>query len=303
LDISDDSEQIVLVWDASSLLDVELKEKENVYCCDRNVLHQLYSKMLLAIVCKYNGTEKLNEVKIKSKQNYLYFKEKTKQKNYSLVCGMGPSLKNNEEKIKTILSDCVTFVCNDYYRVETDIIPDAYVLQDRDYLESEKDSLISIIKYVIKNRIYLFVAESWVSVIEEQYPEISPLIIGLKPMVEGIYIISEEQLKYRNYTNVVPAMVLPVASGIKDVVYIIGCDGRNNETWEHSDGRIAVWTDDNPETKKFLKMDNIESFSEYDDVVNRMYREFMCYAENKGISFVSLVHSNFSEIDKRYGGI
>lgn len=300
-EISDKS--LILIWDVSRLRDKEILAHKNAYCCDSTILYHLYPKMMMAIMEIVNQ-ELSTSLKEQSKKNYLDLKKKCERKKYSLVCGMGPSFNANQEQLKTIEIDSFNIVCNNFYNVDTEIIPTAYAVHDYDYCDLLRNQLDEIIDYVIKNKVYFFVPYNWLYFLDSKDVRLKKLLIGLTPLDEEKNIVTEDRMMYKNYDNVVPAMLLPIAAGINRKVCIIGCDGKNKAgQWEHSDGELVEEFDVEKATKHkkiFLKLDGINNRDEYEEKLNDMYKDYFEYAEEKNIDIVALAPSNYKEINKRF---
>lgn len=291
------SNDIVLVWDVEKIFDKEIANCDNIYCCDSSVVYHLYPRMIMAIaeIVNKNLTEKLEE---RSRENYLKLKEKCKDKNNALVCGMGPSFKENEEKIKKILPSSISIVCNTFYNVETDIIPMVYAMQDYDYCHLQRYQLEEIKNYIVKNKVFLFVPYNWLYLMDSSDKYLNELIIGLHPLDEQNNIVNENSMSYKDYANVVPAMLFSIAAGLNKNIYVVGCDGKNKSgKWEHSDGKID---EKFKRDKVFLQHDEADNWTEYEKAIDLMYEEFFKYAENKGIAFKVLTKSNYLQLQKRY---
>lgn len=291
-----DDKTLILVWDSMHLLDKELDGKKNIFCCDESMMVHLSQRMYLSISDKINNIKNKDYIRL-SKENYLSLLKKYKDFEYAVVCGMGPSLNISISEERKLLEKGIMIVCNNYVNLDTDLIPDIYVLQDVDYLTNHRDLLDKIINYIKKNGIYLVTDIKWCSIFTNKYKGIEKLIIGLTKLDERINIVSKEELSYKNYFNVIPALCIPLASGLKDTVYITGCDGGDkNSDWKHADGVI---NSGKLFDKQYLTVGD-NHFKNYSIEVNESYKELFEYGERLGKNYIALMDSAFEELHKRW---
>lgn len=292
--ININEEDLIWVWKAENINDNFLRDKKRIVCCDDDFLFHSVERMHIAL------NNKINKRKYDAlyKKNYIKLSKRIKEYNYSVVCGMGPSLKNMDRETEDIVKNGVVIVCNDFYKVDTAICPHIYVLIDSEFLaEKEKERMNTIINYIIEKNAYLFVYEKWISIILSRYPKIIDNIIGLK-ISEKICFPSEEQLSFFPVDNVVPCMCIPIASGFKETIYIIGCDGNDKKGgWEHADGRYL--DNDIYKKKTFLMVNSIETNYEYTRYVDQLLNNVMSYGENMGKQYFSLAKSNYESLKNR----
>lgn len=287
-------EDLVWVWKAENVQDDFLRDKKRVVCCDDNFLYHSVERMHMILNNKINHRkyDKLYE------ENYMKLAEQIKEYKYSVVCGMGPSLKNMDEKTEEMVKKGCIIVCNNFYNVDSSICPHIYVLQDNDFLsEREKERMDAIADYIIEKDSYLFVDDRWTSTLLSRYPKIINNIIGLH-VSEQICFPSKEQLMYYPMDNVVPCMCIPIASALKDIIYIIGCDGSDAKGgWEHADGRYL--DNDIFKNRRFLMVNSIETNYEYTKYVDQLLDNVMLYGENMGKQYISLAKSSYASLKNR----
>lgn len=288
---------LVMVWDSKYIFDEQLTGIENLFCCDGTIIFHLIERMILAISGKFWDKHIVEDL---SKKNYERMINQYSHYKYCVVCGMGTSIHEASVSYKELIKNGLTIVCNNFYRVKIDINPDVYVAQDNDYLTISNSELEKMIQYILKNKIYFCVNKSWIPIILSKYPEIKNWIIGLEPLDEEICFPHISRLAYKNYANVIPAMGIPIASGLKDIIYITGCDGGGAKgKWVHADkfvtGKSAMGIYGTP----LVKFNDGEKFTEYEKAVNGMYKQLLSYGEMQEKKYISLTHSNFEEIELR----
>lgn len=287
---------LVLVWDSKRILDEYLDSKKNVFCCDENFMVHLSQRMYMSISNKFSNRDNHEYFEI-SKCNYKSLEKKYEKIEYCVVCGMGPSLNVSLLEEQELMKNGIMIVCNNFVNLATDIKPDIYVLQDVDYLTIAKDIFDKIINYVKIYNIFLCVDIKWFPIILNNYEGLEKLLIGLNKLDEKINFINQENLAYRDYINVVPAMCIPVASGLKDIVYITGCDGGDSSShWKHADGIVCS---DLLYDRQYLKLGD-NTFRNYSLEVNQIYKELFTYGENLGKHYIVLKDSAFDELHKRF---
>lgn len=287
---------LVLVWDSKRILDEYLDNKKNVFCCDENFMVHLSHRMYMSISNKFSNRDNAKYFEM-SKSNYISLEKKYEKKEYCVVCGMGPSLNSSLLEDQELMKNGIMIVCNNYVNLDTYIIPDIYVVQDVDYLTIEKDTFNKIINYVKTNNIFLCVDTNWFPVILNNYEGLEKLLIGLKKLDEKINFINQKNLGYKDYINVVPAMCIPLASGLRDIVYITGCDGGDsNSIWKHADGVVYS---DLLYDRQYLKLGD-NTFKNYNLEVNLIYKELLEYGEGLGKHYIVLKDSTFDELHRRY---
>lgn len=285
---------LIWVWRADCVRDVFVKESDYAICCDDDFLYHSVERMHMILNNKIYG-ENYQEL---SKKNYTRMMKELSDFEYASVCGMGPSLLKMSERNANIVKKGCIIVCNNFYDVECNWYPHVYVLQDNGYLSEElRDVTNKIVEYVVEHHVYLFVDSQWFNTFIHRYPILFDLLIGIKKKEELCFPILNE-LYYFSQDNVVPAMSIPIALGLKDTVYIIGCDGGNNSgAWEHANGEAIE--NDAFKDKRFMMLNSISSCKEYTEYVNSLFGKIINFGETKGKHCHSLVKGAYSHLNER----
>ncbi|MBA4685686.1 MAG: hypothetical protein H2184_00910 [Candidatus Galacturonibacter soehngenii] len=292
---------IVLVWEAERLIDRELENVENVFCFDNKFIVHLGPKILTAVMTKFMQTKSEEYYKELSKSHFSDLIDKCKNFDNAIVCGGGPSLNDLDKKYGELLKNSCIVVCNGFHNLEKtlNIIPTVYCVEDYDYLSGKlREQMDRIVDYVIRNKVYLCVKLRWVAVCCARYPQLEDLIIGID-VTEHDVIPSVENLLHTTSDNVVTSMCAPVASGLTNNVYFVGCDGVKNGEWWHAD-KSKPERELHKYTDVFLQPKYCEDIMEYIKTLNLLYKRFLEYGESKGKKYYLLTHSTIEELEKRY---
>lgn len=297
MNISDYNAQkadLLWVWKADCVHDAFVQKSDYAICCDDDFLYHSVERMHMIL----NNKIYMENYQELSKRNYMRMVDELSDFEYATVCGMGPSLLNMSEKNAQIVKNGCIIVCNNFYDVDCDWIPHVYVLQDNDYLSEEYRSVTNkIVEYVLKHRVYLFVDNQWLNTFLYRYPDLIDLIIGIKKKEELCYPTSNE-LCYFPQDNVVPAMSIPIALGLKDKIYIIGCDGENNSgAWEHANGEVVeneIFCE-----HRFMMLNAILNCREYTQYVDNLFENIIKYGEEFGKKCNSLVNGSYNHLNER----
>ena len=284
---------LIWVWDANRVMDDFVKESNQVICCDGDFLYHSVQRMHTLLNNKIYK-DNLSDL---SHNNYIRMQEEIEGLEYATVCGTGPSLLNMSEENAHIVKNGCVIVCNKFYDVKCDWVPHIYVLQDNHYMADHlRDVMDKIAEYVIKNHVYLIVDSKWLNTILYRYPSLRDLVIGLEQREQMCYPTVDD-LCYFPQDNVVPAMGIPVALGLRDRVYIIGCDGGTpSGAWEHANGEIIK---NNTFGKRFLELNGITSMKNYAEYVDSLFRKIIKYGEERKKSCYSLVTSAYEQLNER----
>ncbi|MBE5946737.1 MAG: hypothetical protein E7259_07350 [Lachnospiraceae bacterium] len=287
------------IWDSSRVNDEFLKDKDRKVCCDESFMFWSEGKMHLEL----NNKISLHSHDKLYKKNYARMCDDLSIYQYAVVCGTGPSIYNMDDKTKTIVSRGLKIVCNSFCMTKCNIVPNIYVFQEPGYaLFKNKKILRELMKYVIDNKIYLVVNQMWGETLIQLFPDVKDYIIALNEQ-EDMCFPSKTALNYKFYENVVPGFCIPIASGLKDKTYIIGCDGLNKKSgWSHANGTEDKEDghDSDKEGHSFFIMNNIKSLTDYSDRVDDIWKEVLEYGENNNKEYISLTESSYTELKKRY---
>lgn len=272
---------LIWVWRAEATLDNYLKDKRFI-CCDDDFLYHSEERMHMILNNKINQVD-FNQINM---MNWDKLCQKAEKFKYATVCGMGPSLRDMNEKTKRFIQKGFVIVCNNFYDVEKKIKAHVYVLQDNDYLgEDYREELYRIIDFIVQNQMFLVVDNRWVNFLLKLFPNLSKLVIGLEHR-EMMCFPNEKELVYHAQDNVIPALCLPVAAGLFDEIYILGCDGHTKDgEWAHSNGEINkkdVFSD-----RHFLMINNTSTIIEYEQKVTEMMKKVFMHDTSKRYQLLS----------------
>lgn len=302
--ISIDENDFILVWKAENLLDNYLKKMKKVFCCDNEVMANLKPKIFSAILKKISQLYSEEDYIMKSKTHYLKMIEKFKNCDNAIVCGCGPSLDKIEELIHNVPNEKLIVVCNGFYKMKnklTSLKPDIYILKDNLWLTPEfRNELDEIIKYIYENNVFLCVNDKWVPMLYLKYPQIKEQIVGFREDSELNRFPDIKNQSYPGVENVVVSMCLPIASSLAENIFLIGCDGVKNGSWNHANA--INYVDNISENNKKIIKRAYRSIEDYEEIVNRVYKKIFAIGEKQNKKYFSLVHSHIKEVEKRYLG-
>lgn len=287
------------IWDSNRVNDEFLRDKDRKICCDEKFMAWSEGKMHLELNNKISKTDN-DEL---YKKNYAKMCEELSDYKYAVVCGTGPSINDMSDKAKDVVSNGLKIVCNNFFRTDSNIIPDVYVFQEPAYaLYKNKEAFRGIMEYIINNKIYLVVSQMWGETLIQLFPNVRDYIIALNEQ-EDMCFPTKDALMYKFYENVVPGFCVPIVSGIKDKIYIIGCDGLNkNVGWSYADGGEVKMDaqDSSKEGNSFFIMNNINNLIDYFSRVDEIWKAVLEYGENNNKEYIVLTESSYIELSKRY---
>lgn len=284
---------LIWVWNADCVMDNFVKESSQAICCDGDFLYHSVQRMHMLL----NNKIYKDNLEDLSHNNYIRMLEEIEGLEYATVCGMGPSLLNMSEENTHIVKNGCIIVCNKFYDVKCDWVPHLYVLQDNHYIADHfRDVMDKIAEYVVMNHVYLVVDSKWLITILYRYPTLRDLIIGLEQREQMCYPTADD-LYYFPQDNVVPAMAIPVALGLRDTIYVIGCDGGTaSGAWGHANGEIIK---NDTFGKRFLELNAISTMKGYAEYVDSLFGKVIKFGEERGKSCYSLVVSAYEQLNER----
>ncbi len=285
---------IVLVTKEQALADKSLKKYNNIFCIDSGYLIRIEEKMLITLDYK-NYCESYGD--IINKNSEILMRElvsRAENKEGTVVIGMGPSLSLGIKKIQHKCKDLLLFACNGYcfFNGCEEVVPDVYFIYDSGYYTQENElRLGEVLEYVQKHKILLVTGEQYAYFIKRKYGY--SYVMGINHYYSSeIVIPSIGKMIVKSDMSVVQALMLPLAFAVSKYVYIIGCDGSQENTmkWNYdiniSDKKLAVSGEDDDYTEQYKRH-------------IKYTEELLNYAESKGKVCISLTKSYVPAFSKR----
>lgn len=188
--------------------------------------------------------EELAEGEEMSRRNYKDFKKFNINKKNSYCFVTGPSF--DQYKKFQFPQESLKIICNSIVKNKEflDYIngPDALVFSDPvfhfshcDYAEAFRQNVLEVVE---EYGCFVFVPNYTFSLLLRNYPQLSDRLIGVE--MRGLpnpHFPSESELYVLGTSNILTCLMLPLASGYSDNIFILGADGRDpNERyfWKHS---------------------------------------------------------------------
>lgn len=289
----------ILIWDKKSLHDEIIKHNTHrVYCVDPSYYSIIESKTYSELLYFTMDKDIQEYFLMLSKKNYEKMLNENKHKKEATIFCTGPSIEkafdfNYNGHFKVI---CNSIIKNN--KLLKHIEPDLLVFADPVFhfspCEYSKQFREDAIKVIENYGCYCGVPEFIVPLMVAHYPNIKDKIIGI-PMMNSVDFNFPNLTNFytRLSSNILTSFMIPIASYISDIIYIIGCDGREKrETyfWKHNDS-----TQYSELMNTVFKMH--ESFFR-DRVYHDYYQEHceylnqqLQYGENLGKNYYSLSRS------------
>lgn len=303
-----EADDLILIWNKAWLEAEELIECSNIYCIDPQYFILIDIRILL----------RLNKVLCKKSQKKIY--ESTSISNYkrmqsqlpseeAYIIGMGPSCK--QDIVKGIPSSSLRIVCNGMIllpEILHTISPQVYVIAEETYADcGYENSLGRICEYVLKHGCYLVMPDIVGHAVLGRHPEIMNNIVLVTTDAETVSFLSPDSLRvYRKAYNVITTFAVPLASGLCEKNYFIGCDGTDysrkqkkdpESVWEYAEG-YNPREDFQKEVLTILTMEEKEKIEYYKKHCIFM-EEIFTYGEARGRKYASLTHSYIPALEKR----
>lgn len=246
---------IVLIWDSLALCDDDVRDMDNAFCIDSDLLLHQNTKIFGAINNRIIDTNKREYYRNMSLNNWKSLEDKAKKLQKAYVFGSGPSMSNWVYSLEEgTLEDGIRIVCNEFHNsaeIMRIIDPDIYVLFDLAFFGHRlSDSLGHIIEVIRYTKCKLVIPDLYVRMVHCKFGLPDDKLIGIDTSAKNINFPTYQDLRVCKSNNVVCVFSLPIATSLCHEIDIIGCDGRDeNFSWGHSAEMIGE------ETKNGIEQD------------------------------------------------
>lgn len=298
-----DSYDVVLIWDGLALCDEAIRDLENAFCIDSDLLLHQNTKIFGGINNIIIDREKRDFYKNMSRRNWLDVQKRGEELQKAYVFGSGPSMSDWVYSLKEgALEDGIRIVCNEFHNsaeIMKIINPDLYVLFDLAFfghrLSQSLDHIIEVIRYT---KCKLVIPDTYVRMLHCKYDLPEDKLIGFDTSAKEIHFPSVDDLSVCKSNNVVCVFSLPIATSMCREVNIIGCDGRDeNFSWGHSEEMIGEETKNGKEQDAKIGMDGERrKYNEHCAYMKRMIE----LGESRGNQYYTLTPSYIPVLRDRF---